>query len=138
MGYDLDEVANIEEEITGINGKTFKIFMLTIRQRLELDKILQTVEKKVYKILKPSLWSKIVNKILRKGQVNIFNGQKEHDDFLFIKASLDFCNPKQPFTQEDWISMTTARSARLLEIVMEKNYFFELDKLVREAEKIKK
>ena len=75
MGYDLAEIANIEDEINNVNGKTFKIFQLTIRQRLKLDVVLKSAEKKVNKILNPSWWDKFLTKILRRSQMDIFNGK---------------------------------------------------------------
>lgn len=129
MSYDLKDIANIEDEIHNINGKTFSLKMLTIRQRLKLDKILKDTEKIARRELDPTWWERFLDKIFRRSRVSVFDGKKGDMDFLFIKTCLDFCNPKQPLTEEDWLSLTTPQTAKLLEIIMEKNYFFDLGKL---------
>jgi len=136
--YNLEEILNIGDEIENINGKTFRIRQLTIKERVVLDKILKNASNKLLESVAPSLITKLLQFIGIKKAIDVFKEGKDNNDFLFIKTCLDFCNPKQLFTFKDFEALTTNQTIGLQKIISDQNYFFDMEKLLKEVEIQKK
>ena len=109
----IDQILNVPDELI-VNGKTFLLRELTVKERIGLIHTLREVIEEAEEAKKnPEAASEFYKRL----------ENPDSSDFKFIKAALDPANPVQPFVLADFENLSNSQIAAIFKKIHEKNNF---------------